>query len=114
MEGESKTIACEARGKPTPSYRWTFQPKEGAVDTNTWPKDQQNIYLRNVDISNMGIYTCVASNSIRNVTHNMTKSITINIGKYTSLFYFFFFTRVYLFLQQPSNNATLFLHCSIL
>ena len=79
MEGQNKVITCEARGNPTPTYKWEFQPQNSVNPTIF---QSQKLNLNSVRLEQTGKYTCIASNNIRNDTYNMTKTLTVNIGEY--------------------------------
>lgn len=79
-EGESKRITCEARGNPKPSYVWRFRTKDApADDPGILKLKGQVLDLTNVGLGDTGIYSCIATNEIRNITYNKTESVTINV-----------------------------------
>ncbi|RLU22847.1 hypothetical protein DMN91_005125 [Ooceraea biroi] len=81
LNGSSLNLACAASGYPLPFITWSFIPRY--IDNVTQPRILLNstgigiLSLRNVSISNAGIYLCSAKNS---VTHEFeVQNITVDV-----------------------------------
>ncbi|KAL9964825.1 hypothetical protein ACROYT_G028515 [Oculina patagonica] len=60
--GEQLVLVCEAEGKPPPTISWI---RNGQIV----PDETENYYhVKNVSISDAGVYSCCASNLLGNVT----------------------------------------------
>ena len=65
-ENESVTLNCQADGVPPPSYSWEFNNQVITGEVG------RNLLRNNLQKSNIGNYSCVATNEI-GVTKNYTK-----------------------------------------
>ncbi|XP_071965960.1 uncharacterized protein [Antedon mediterranea] len=62
IEGGNITLTCEATGRPSPTFSWTFngQPLDG--------KYSNLLHLEQVNSSTAGTYACQASNAVTSVS----------------------------------------------
>ena len=71
MQGSSVTLSSDANGVPEPTFTWT---KDGsAVTANnriSLSADNKQLSLTNVNRTDSGKYTCVATNSVRTFYSN--------------------------------------------
>ncbi|XP_044036580.1 intercellular adhesion molecule 5 [Siniperca chuatsi] len=68
--GENVTFDCLAEGNPPPKIRWNYTPAVNVRETTGW--HQTSISITRATSTNAGVYICVASNKVRNVTRPFT------------------------------------------
>lgn len=59
-QGSSTELYCEATGSPTPTVKWT---RIGSELPSHITQSGSTLYIRNVQVSDRGLYVCVTSNS---------------------------------------------------
>nr|XP_047139579.1 hemicentin-1 [Hydra vulgaris] len=64
MPGSSVRIICNAAGEPKPKILWEITPNINSAIQTVQTDNDGEIVLRNVSHDDVGLYTCVARNSI--------------------------------------------------
>lgn len=77
-EGESVRLNCKGYGNPNPSYSWT---KGNRSDETI--SDNDTLVIKNVNISDNGLFTCNTSNEINGELYSESRSRDIIIGEKT-------------------------------
>ena len=70
------TLVCDVCANPSPAIEWFFEENTTSMTTG------ENLTLTNIQDSNYGNYTCVASNTIQGqvYTESFTYSLVLHLG----------------------------------
>lgn len=83
--GENVSLECYAEGNPAPEIHWVYKSAVNVKETTVGR--QKNIAITTATSTNFGVYICVATNDIGNVTRSvriMMKGIIIDNVQNTS------------------------------
>lgn len=72
--GENVTFECHAEGNPPPEVRWQYTPTVNVMETTGGR--QKNISITGATSTNVGVYFCVATNKVGQVTRSVTLMMT--------------------------------------
>ncbi|XP_071327955.1 vascular cell adhesion protein 1 [Trachinotus anak] len=71
--GANVTFDCSAEGNPAPEIQWKRSPEANVRETHGWR--QKTISVTGATSTDAGVYTCVATNKVGNVTKLVTLAI---------------------------------------
>ena len=71
LSGETAVLDCNANGNSTPIVQWKFNIVE-ILNGSKYLISEGVLYIFNVGLSDIGIYTCTAINEIGQVTGNIS------------------------------------------
>lgn len=70
IPGGDVTFGCSAEGNPRPEIRWSYKHTDNLKETSEGR--QRIISITGATSSNVGLYICVATNKVGNVTRTVT------------------------------------------
>ncbi|XP_057298458.1 hemicentin-1-like isoform X2 [Hydractinia symbiolongicarpus] len=68
VQGENVNISCTTTAQPTATYQW--------IHKNTVLSTSQNLLVTNIQVTNAGLYTCVANNGVESL--NSSVDVVVN------------------------------------
>ncbi|KAM7371803.1 hypothetical protein PAMP_009013 [Pampus punctatissimus] len=80
--GENMTFACSAEGNPSPELTWTYEPAVNVFE-NTWGR-QKSINITKATSTNIGVYSCTATNKVGSVRRFITITMKDKTSKAAS------------------------------
>ncbi|KAM7387121.1 hypothetical protein PAMA_009646 [Pampus argenteus] len=80
--GENVTFACSAEGNPSPEIAWTYKPAVNVLE-DTWGR-QKNISITKATSTNIGVYSCTATNKVGSVRRFITTTMKDKTSKVAS------------------------------